>query len=60
MAEANIPWPIIQKRAGHVTAKMTWHYVHVAEQVERAAMQAMYEKKPVVSIRQYQLRAQMA
>lgn len=60
MAEANIAWPIIQKRAGHVTAKMTWHYVHIAEQVERAAMRGMHQKKPVASVRQVELRRVMA
>jgi len=61
MAESGIYWPIIQKRAGHVTAKMTWHYTHIAEQVERAAMQAHSDKrKPVVSITQAQLRRNLA
>lgn len=60
MAEAGIPWAIIQKRAGHVTAKMTWHYVHISEQAERSAMKAMHERKPVVSITQAQLRRNMA
>jgi len=60
MAEANIPWAIIQKRAGHVTAKMTWHYIHISEQAERAAMKAMHLKQPVVSIAQYQLRQSLA
>jgi len=60
MAEAGVYWPTIQKRAGHVTAKMTWHYVHISEQVERAAMKGFHEKKPVVSIRHTQLRRNLA
>ena len=60
MAESGMFWPMIQKRAGHVSPKMTWHYTHVAEQVERAAMQAFHEKKPVVSIEGAQRRQRFA
>lgn len=50
MAEAGVSIAIIQRRAGHVCPKMTAHYTHISEQVERQAMMQMDRKKPVVSI----------
>lgn len=48
MAEAGIAISVIMRRAGHVCPKMTAHYTHISEQVERKAMMQM--KRPVASI----------
>jgi len=41
MAEAGVPIAVIQRRAGHVSPKMTDYYTHISEQVERQEMMRM-------------------
>lgn len=38
LAEAGVPIAVIQRRAGHTSPKMTDHYTHISEQVERKEM----------------------
>jgi integrase len=49
MAEAGVPIAIIQRRAGHISPKMTEHYTHISEQVERREMMRMGNKNATVS-----------
>jgi integrase len=50
LAEAGVPIATIMARAGHMTWKMSAHYTHISEAVERRAMEQVYRGKPVVSI----------
>lgn len=50
LAEANTPPFVMEKRAGHIGAKMMRRYVQIGEQAERIAMRKVSQKKPVVSI----------
>lgn len=59
MAEAGVPIATIMARAGHMTYKMSAHYTHISDQVQRQAMRSIYEKKPVMSVQAYELRRKM-
>jgi integrase len=52
MAEAGIPISTIMARAGHVSPKMSMHYIHISAQAERLAMESMdrTQKKGPISI----------
>lgn len=47
MAEAGVPIAVIQQRAGHISLKMTAHYTHISEQVQRQAMMQVPVRKPM-------------
>lgn len=51
LAEGGVPPFVMEKRAGHIGAKMMRRYVQIGEQVERMAMRNAYAKKPVASVR---------
>jgi integrase len=56
LAEAGVSMPIIQRRAGHSSPKMTEHYTHISEQAERLEMERASRKKPVASVKSDSLR----
>lgn len=52
LAEDGVPIAVIQRRAGHVSPRMTAHYTHISEGYERQVMMAREGRRsqPVVSI----------
>jgi integrase len=51
MAERRVPPFIMEKRMGHVGAKMMRRYVQIGEQAERIAMKEAFAKKPIAAVR---------
>jgi integrase len=46
MAESGVSFPMMQERLGHVSAKMTRHYMHISAQAQRRVIgNAMYGKR---------------
>jgi integrase len=61
LAEAGVPYAIIDERSGHHTEKMRQHYTHIGEQAHRATIASAGAslRKPVLSINAARLRQQM-
>jgi integrase len=59
LAEAGVPIAIIMQRSGHVTPRMSAHYTHICEQVQRFAVTGATQKKQTVSVQAMQLRRQL-
>ncbi len=58
-AEAGLQPYLLERRMGHVGAKMMRRYVQIGQQAERLAIRNTVERKPVLSIEQEQLRRRM-
>jgi len=61
LAEIGTPIAVIMDRSGHLTWKMSQHYTHISEQVQRSYAKASSRdmRRPVVPIARPQLRHQM-